>query len=191
LKRKPLVIKPDNENRIKVVVVTESPWKITWDIDLITSITNIPTFTYLYCLLSGEFRPKEKANVYWTHICKCPLKNVASSMKKRAIRFCSKTYLKDEIETVNPKLIVAVGASALSFFAKETGDKRLKGGLRKVFLNQSNGIYNGVRLGSTVFSLAIAPHPSRRSRFWNTPPKEMVKIFKEVIEGIREKILEK
>lgn len=45
--------------------------------------------------------------------------------------------------------------------------------------------------GSTVFSLAIAPHPSRRSRFWNTPPKEMVKIFKEVIEGIREKILEK
>lgn len=186
-----MIIRPDNENRIKVVVVTESPWEIIWDVDLITSITNIPTFTYLYCLLGGEFRPKENANVYWTHACKCPLKNVASSMKKRAIRFCSKTYLKDEIEAVNPKLVVAVGVSALSYFARETGGKRLRGGLRKVFLNQSNGIYNEVRLGSAVFSLAIAPHPSRRNRFWNRPPKEMVKVFKEVIKDIKEKILEK
>ena len=72
--RRPLVVKPRSEDGVKVVVVTESPWEIEWDIDLVTSIANIPTFPYLYCLLSGEFRPVENANAYWTHTCKCPLK---------------------------------------------------------------------------------------------------------------------
>lgn len=185
--RRPLVIKPSSEDRLKAVVVTESPWEIEWDIDLVTSIANIPTFPYLYCLLGGEFRPVENANAYWTHTCKCPLKNI-SKKKNKAIRFCSKAYLRDEIEAVNPKLVIAVGRSALKFFRRETGGRRLKKNLTEVFLNQSKGIYDGVQLGSAVFSLAVAPHPSRKSRLWNKPPKEMIQAFKQIIEDIKQKM---
>ena len=186
--RRPLVIKPSSEDGVKAVVVTESPWEIEWDIDLVTSIANIPTFPYLYCLLGGEFRPVENANTYWTHTCKCPLKNIPQ--KNKAIKFCSKAYLRDEIEAVDPKLVIAVGGSALKFFARETGDRRLRGKLTEVFLNQSKGIYDGVQLGSAVFSLAVAPHPSRKSRLWNKPPKGIIQIFKQVIEDIKWRIRE-
>ena len=169
--RRPLVVKPSSEARVKAVVVTESPWEPGWDVDVATSIMNIPTFPYLYCLFRGMFRPREDANVYWTHVCKCPLKNVKPLEKRRAMSFCSKTYLKAEIEAAKPLLAVAVGRSALSYFARETGDSRLKAGLEKAFLNQTGGIYEGVRLGSATFSLAVAPHPSGKSRFWNRPPE--------------------
>ena len=112
-----------------------------------------------------------------------PPKNIP--WKSKAIRFCSKAYLRDEIEAVNPRLVVAVGGSALAFFRRETGDRRLKKNLTEVFLNQTKGIYDGVQLGSAVFSLAVAPHPSMKSRLWNEPPKEMIQAFKQVIEDIK------
>jgi len=186
--RGPLIIRPDSEVGVKAVVVTESPWEPDWDVDVATSIVNIPTLPYLYCLFGGGFRPREDANVYWTHVCKCPLKNVKPSDRKRAMNFCSKAYLKAEIEATKPLLAVAVGRSALSYFAKETGDSRLKKGLEEVFLKQAEGIYEDVRLGSATFSLAVVPHPSGKSRFWNKPPKEARQAFKRVMQDI-ERIL--
>ena len=98
------------------------------------------------------------------------------------MNFCSsKPYLKAEIEATKPLLAVAVGRSALSYFARETGDSRLKKGLEEVFLKQAEGIYEDVRLGSATFSLAVVPHPSGRSRFWNKPPEEARQAFKRVM----------
>ena len=187
-KRKPLVIEPYPTDGIKVVVVTESPWEYVENIELSTSIANVPTFPYLYCLLDGKFKPREEANAYWTHTCKCYLKGISLTERKKAIKICSEAYLKSEIEAVQPKLVVAVGKSALSYFARATQDKRLKGRLTRVFLNQANGIYEGVRLGSATFSLAVVPHPSGKNRFWNELPQGTLQAFKRIIKDIKEKI---
>ena len=106
--------------------------------------------------------------------------------KRKALRFCSKTYLKSEIEAFKPKLVVAVGKSALTYFAKFTKDERIKGKLERVFLNQSDGIYEGVKLGSVTFSLAVVPHPSGKNRLWNQPPQGTVQTFRRIIEDIKE-----
>ena len=63
-KRKPLVIKPSHPEEVEVVVVTESPWQKVESVERLTSIANIHTYPYIYCLLSGNFKPRE--NVYWT-----------------------------------------------------------------------------------------------------------------------------
>jgi len=102
------------------------------------------------------------------------------------MNFCSKAYLKAEIEATKPLLAVAVGRSTLSYFARETGDSRLRTGLVRVFLNQTRGICEGVRLGSATFSLAVVPHPSGKSRFWNKPPEEARQAFKRVMQDIEQ-----
>ena len=49
--RGPFVVRPDSEAGVKAVVVTESPWEPDWDVDVATSIVNIPTLPYLYLSL--------------------------------------------------------------------------------------------------------------------------------------------
>ena len=85
-KRKPLVIRPYPKGPIEVIVVTESPWEHVRDIEISTSIANVPTFPYLYCLLSGKFRPRVDANAYWTHTCKCYLRGINTVEKNKAIK---------------------------------------------------------------------------------------------------------
>ncbi|MBC7130918.1 hypothetical protein H5T51_06855 [Candidatus Bathyarchaeota archaeon] len=186
--RKPLVVKPRPISAIKAVVVTESPWQYVEDIERLTSIANVYIFPYLYCLLSGNFRPRENANTYWTHTCKCYLKGTSPQQRKRAIEICSEAYLRSEIEAVQPKLVVAVGNSALKYFARQTRDNRLRGELTNVFLKQANGIFENVKLGSANFSLAVVPHPSGKNRFWNKMPLGTVQTFKQIIKDIKEVI---
>ena len=186
--RKPLVIKPHPMSAIKAVVITESPWQCVEDIEQLTSIANIYTFPYLYCLLSGNFRPRENANTYWTHTCKCYLKGTSPQERKKAIKICSEAYLQSEIEAVQPKLVVAVGNSALTYFARQTRDNRLQGKLTNVFLKQADGIFKNVKLGSANFSLAVVPHPSGKNRFWNKMPQGAVQAFKRIIKNIKEEI---
>lgn len=184
-RRRPLVIEPRPRGSITVIAVTESPREDISDVEDAVSIYNVPIFPYLYCLLSGEFRPREDANAYWTHVCKCCLKGIKPREGRRAMEACSDAYLKSEVEAVKPRLVVAVGAPALKFFSEATGDGRLRGGLREVFRGQINGIYGDVKLGSARFSLAVAPHPSGRSRLWNRLDEEDKMAFKRVISEIK------
>jgi len=64
----PLVFEPDRE--VKVMVITYGPNR-TENPEVIASLANHPTFTYLSALFGGNFRPKENATAYWTHLRKC------------------------------------------------------------------------------------------------------------------------
>ena len=163
----PFVIKP--EGKVKVVVITESPW-IKPDLEEVLSIVNIPTFVYLYTLFNGKFFPKENATVYWTHTCKCPLKNVS---KGNPIRTCTEAYLNSELLAIEPELVVAVGVNALRFFSKN-----LK--LIDTIFAQRNGIFQRVSVNHLSFKLIVVPHPSRRNRIWNLHSDELIEIFKVV-----------
>lgn len=183
-----VLIKPASE-RIRAVVVSESPGGCAGEVERLVSAANVPTFPYIYTVMSGLFDPL--GCDYWTHACKCCLKGVDPGVKGRAIRFCSGAYLKAEVEATNPRLILAVGETAFQFFAKETGDRRLRGGLIETFRMQAEeGIYKGVRVGSAVFSLAVLLHPSGRNRFWNRLTDEDLRAFKRVISDVKTILIE-
>ncbi|MEM2578598.1 MAG: hypothetical protein QXV88_06935 [Candidatus Bathyarchaeia archaeon] len=84
-KRYPSIIEPYPSGGLSVVVVTESPWENINEVEDAVSVYNVPTFPYLYCLLGGSFRPRESANSYWTHVCKCHLKGASSGEKRSEI----------------------------------------------------------------------------------------------------------
>ena len=84
-KTKPLVIEPHTKDRIKAVIVTEAPWRDVDDIEYSTSHNyHTSIFPYLYSFLSGNFKPRENANTYWTHTCKCYLKGASRTEKSKA-----------------------------------------------------------------------------------------------------------
>lgn len=179
----PLIIEPEELNKMHIMVITEGPNRRT-DREFLTSIANHPTFTSLFSLFGGSFKPeKDSADVYWTHIRKCFINGNAKS-GRRALKPCSNAYLEDEIEALEPKLIVAVGKSSLDFLSKY--DSRLKGKLNEVFKQQTEDIFNGVKIGSVSLDIAIVPHPSGLNRFWNKPPVETL----EILMTVRKRILE-
>jgi len=178
-KRKPVILKPDRA--VSSMVITESPKSRS--INMLTSIANIQIFPYLYCLFSGDFNPLKDSNVYWTHMSKCPLEGMEVLERQKALEFCSDMYLKSEVETIKPKLVVAVGSS-LSFFTKF--DNRLKGEMKHVFMKQRNGIFKNVKVGSATFSLAVVPHPCDRNLFEGELKANIVETFKKIRGEIRE-----
>ena len=109
---------------------------------------------------------------------------------KKAREICTKVYLKEEIEAVQPELILAVGREAVNFLKSISEDYRLsKTDLSGIFLDQK-GMLNNVKLnmGLTV-NVAVVPHPSGKSRFFVNPsPEEKEKIAK-ILENIKENIL--
>ena len=64
----PLIFEPDRE--VRIMVISYGPNR-TKKPDVIASLVNHPTFTYLSALFGGNFRPKENATAYWTHLRKC------------------------------------------------------------------------------------------------------------------------
>jgi len=179
----PLIIEPEGLSKIHIMVITEGPNRRT-DREFLTSIANHPTFTFLFSLFGGNFKPeKDSANTYWTHVRKCFINgNVESG--RRALKPCSNSYLEDEIEALKPKLIVAVGKSSLDFLSKY--DSRLEGKLNEIFKQQTEDIFNGVKIGSVNLDIAVVPHPSGLNRFWNKPPPETL----EILLSIRKRMLE-
>ncbi len=208
-KIEPLIFEPDRE--VKVMVITYGPNRIESK-GVIASLANHPTYTYLSALFGGNFRPEENATAYWTHLRKCFIKDekgnllipnssgkplnkkeeikLEGDIDKKAREICTKVYLKEEIEAVQPELILAVGREAVNFLKSISEDDRLsKTDLSGIFLDQK-GMLNNVKLnmGLTV-NVAVVPHPSGKSRFFVNPsPEEKEKIAK-ILENIKENIL--
>jgi len=178
----PLIVEPEDLNKIRIMVITEGPNRRI-DRKFLTSIANHPTFTFLFSLFGGSFKPTgSSANAYWTHVRKCFIDgNVEKG--RRALKPCSDAYLESEIEVLKPKLIVAVGRASLHFLSKYDG--RLKEKLNEVFRKQAGDIFNGVNIKSAILDIAIVPHPSGLNRFWNDPPPETL----DVLMNIRKRIL--
>ena len=78
--------------------------------------------------------------------------------------------LKSELLTIEPELVVVVGDNALKFFLKDTN-------LTDAILAQKNGTFQKRTLNNHSFELLVVPHPSRRSRLWNTHSKELIETF--------------
>ena len=185
LKEEPLIIKPLEYNKVHVMTITEGPNR-RGDIKVLTSIANHPTFTFLFALFGGEFKPKGSAGtVYWTHVRKCFI-NGKKKEGKQALKVCSKAYLEDEIGSMQPKLVVGVGNEALHFLAEYDG--RLQGKLTDVFLKQTEDVFRKVKMGDLDFDVAVVPHPSGSNRFWNEPSSETLKILSIIRKRIGEAI---
>ena len=56
------------------MVITYGPNRIE-DPEIIASLANHLTYTYLSALFGGKFRPMSNATVYWTHLRKCFIKD--------------------------------------------------------------------------------------------------------------------
>ena len=70
---KPLIFKPKRD--VKVMVITYGPNRIRSP-EIIASLANHPTYTYLSALFGGRFVPMgENATAYWTHLRKCFIKD--------------------------------------------------------------------------------------------------------------------
>ena len=68
MKKEPLLLKPDDPASTRVMVITEGPNK-SEPLDILTTVTNHPTYTFLFTLFEGRFKPLgSNANVYWTHV---------------------------------------------------------------------------------------------------------------------------
>jgi len=166
----PLIIEPEELNKIHIMVITEGPNRRI-DRNFLTSIANHPMFTFLFSLFGGSFKPTgSSANAYWTHVRKCFIDgNVEKG--RRALK------------VLKPKLIVAVGRASLHFLSEYDG--RLKEKLNEVFRKQAGDVFNGVNIKSAILDIAIVPHPSGLNRFWNDPPPETL----DVLMNIRKRIL--
>ena len=68
---------------------------------------------------------------------------------------------------------MAVGRRVMDYLCDVSKDDRLKGGFKRVFMSQENGVLNNIKLdmGLTV-DVAVVPHPSGRSRFFVNPTPE-------------------
>ena len=107
------------------MVITEGPYRPE-PIEVLVSPLNHPTFTFLYTMFSGNFRlVGHGANVYWTHVRKCFLSNGGFREGREAMHLCQ-NYIYHEILALKPKLIVAVGASALNAIHRVSSDERIR-----------------------------------------------------------------
>jgi len=71
-KSRPLFFK--TEKRVKIMVITEGPNEEA-EPEVIASLANHPTFTFLQALFKGRFQPMQSdSGTYWTHLRKCFLK---------------------------------------------------------------------------------------------------------------------
>lgn len=179
----PLIMKIND--LVKVIVITEGPNQ-KGKAECIASFGNHPTYTFLYTLFNGkaEFLGND-ANVYWTHVRKCFLKdgkkNKSKEDAKKALKIC-RTYLKKEIKALKPKVIVVVGGEALKFFKSYAS--QLKGKELKEMVFEDGGVFKNVIINGEQYKLVVVPHPSGRSRIWqNLSPKD----FK-TLEKIRENL---
>jgi len=165
-----LLLKPKSLDVVRAMVITEGPNRPE-SIEVLVSPLNHPTFTFLYTIFSGNFKPVGRdANVYWTHVRKCFLNHKGLKEGREAIRLCQ-DYISSEILALKPKLIVTVGTSALRTVYRLSLDERLKDKLESTFLRQQDGIYRGVKLENIEADVAVLPHPSGRNVFWNDPPE--------------------
>lgn len=172
----PLLIEPENPHLIRVMVVTEGPNRQA-DVEYIVSLANHPTYTYIYTLFKGQFKPRGRdANSYWTHVRKCFLDG--SKKGKKALSKC-KRYLKEEIKALKPRLIIAVGGEALNAVFEKRGLK-----LEEAFYSQEGGVYGKLVMDGFECEVSVVPHPSGRSRFWNQPQNETKRILEDVAKKI-------
>ena len=179
-----LLLKPESLDAVRVMVITEGPNRPE-PIEVLVSPLNHPTFTFLYTMFSGNFRPVgHGANVYWTHVRKCFLSNGGFREGREAMRLC-RNYIYHEILALKPKLIVAVGASALNAIHRVSLDERIRDKLESAFLRQRDEIYREVKVEGVKFDLAVLPHPSGRNMFWNNPPEESLAALRKVMESIK------
>ena len=56
----------------------------------------------------SQFQQIFNRNFYWTHFCKCYAQGHPNN-------YCAQTYLKKEIEIINPELIICLGNKAVDF----------------------------------------------------------------------------
>ena len=174
----PLLIQPENLEGIRIMVVTEGPNRKA-DERFLISLANHPTFTFLYALFKGRFKPwGEDANAYWTHVRKCFIDG-RKGYGYRAILRCE-SYLMDEVMALKPKLIVSVGEKALNALFHTRG--RIK--LKQAFESQVGGVYDTLYLQGFRCEVSVVPHPSGLSRFWNNPPENAPKILNDIVEKI-------
>lgn len=197
-KRQPLIFEPDRE--VRVMAITYGPNR-TEDPEIIASLANHPTYTYLSALFGGNFRPEKDATAYWTHLRKCFIKDEngkllitnfsEKTLDRKAREVCSREYLTEEIKAVQPELILAVGEEVVNFLSSISEDDRLKDNFKDVFLRQyGKGMLDNVKLkmGLTV-NVAVVPHPSGRSRFFVNSSMEEKEKIAEILESIRKNIL--
>ena len=178
------------KKNVRVMVITEGPNEEACK-DFIASIANHPTFTFLYSLFKGRFKPcGENVNVYWTHLRKCFLKIGEKPNQQdytedsyKALKICSEAYLLDEIKALKPKLIISVGDKAKNFFSQYITKLRRKKLREAVF--KDGGIFYNINITEITFNLIIVPHPSGRNKLWTELPSNA----REVIEKISEEIV--
>jgi len=190
-KSKPLIFEPDCD--VRVMVVTYGPNR-TEEPEIIESLVNHPTFTYLSALFGGNFRPTENATAYWSHLRKCFIdvvdKNERGKIDRQATEICCKEYLIDEITAVQPELILAVGDRVVKFLWEISEDERLKGNIKGIFMSQKNEMIRNVELKKIelITNVAVVPHPSGRNRFFmnfsSKEKKEAVKILNNIKDNI-------
>ncbi|TDA32220.1 MAG: hypothetical protein DSO03_03240 [Hadesarchaea archaeon] len=158
------------KRRVNVMVVTEGP-NYKEEPENVASLANHPTFTFLQAMFGGRFKPYKDANVYWTHLRKCFLKEEARGRTtgkerrrgQKALRICAEQFLLREIKALKPKLIVAVGDEAKRFF--ERYDKGLKGNLGKVAFSPKENPRN-INIDGLRVEYLTLPHPSGLNRLW-------------------------
>lgn len=89
----------------------------------------------------------------------------------------------DEIRALKPEFIQAVGNKARHFLTRY--DDRLHGSLLHVLNLQVNGPLTDVDVAGKRTTVAVVPHPSGLSRFWNNPFPERW----EALEAIQRSLL--
>ena len=97
-------------------------------------------------------------------------------------------YLKREIETLNPKLIVAVGGKAVEALLKYSKDERLYGRIEELVFKRK-GIFNDVKIGRVTTDIVVVPHPSGLNTTWVRLAKNHLDA-KDILEEISKKIID-
>ncbi len=181
LHMKPLIMKA--EGSVRGMVITEGPNREE-DPKNIASFGTHPTYTFLYTLFSGKAKFLGKnANVYWTHLRKCFLRNGEDrrSDAQKTLGPCTENYLEEEIQAVKPRFIVAVGRKALKFFVKH--DDRLSKKIEDVVFRKK-GKFPNVKLNDLRFNLFVLPHPSGLNQSWVDLPPNAYEILEKIRKGL-------
>ena len=93
---------------------------------------------------------KNTSKIYWTHIVKCYTHNNKKTVDKVS-KMCS-NYLSMEIDTIKPKLIIALG-------------NEVSGVLRKITKNKTGFVQTGIK-DNKYGNIIILPHPSGSNRLY-------------------------
>jgi len=141
--------------------------------------------------LSSDFDRNSQAfhSIYWTHFVKCSgqLRYWKEYTVKNKPRFnaCADKFLFDELRTLRPELIVAVGGLAATWILKKVSDERLRSlnwreiiwkELEQVILKKKEPLE--IEMDDLKFRLFVAFHPSGNNSvgIWiNDKLKELVR----------------